>query len=89
MLFEVLKLLKDFDANIVSVATSPHDDPGRKVFILRIETRNYKVLKPRSGSRGSIFFPPIDARQGTAGRPRHHRIDTGVTGKQDIEEVYR
>ena len=21
--------------------------------------------------------------------PRHHRIGTGVTGKQDIEEVYR
>jgi hypothetical protein len=41
----VLKLLKDFDANIVSVATSPHDDPGRKVFILRIETRNYKMVK--------------------------------------------
>jgi acetoin utilization protein AcuB len=45
MLFEVLKLLKDFDVNIVSVATSPQDDPGRKVFILRIETRNYKVVK--------------------------------------------
>jgi acetoin utilization protein AcuB len=45
MLFEVLKLLKDFDANIVSVATSTHDDPGRKVFILRIEARNYKVVK--------------------------------------------
>jgi len=45
MLFEVLKLLKDFDVNIVSVTTSPHDDPGRKVFILRIETRNYKVVK--------------------------------------------
>ena len=45
MLFEVLKLLKDFDANIVSVATAPHEDPGRKIFVLRIETRNYKVLK--------------------------------------------
>ncbi|MDD5762498.1 MAG: CBS and ACT domain-containing protein [bacterium] len=45
MLFEVLKLLKDFDANIVSVATAPHDDPGLKILILRIETRNYKVLK--------------------------------------------
>jgi acetoin utilization protein AcuB len=45
MLFEVLKLLKDFDVNIVSVATSPNDDPGRKVFVLRIETRNYKVVK--------------------------------------------
>jgi hypothetical protein len=29
----------------VSVATAPHDDPGRKVFILRIETRNYKLVK--------------------------------------------
>jgi acetoin utilization protein AcuB len=45
MLFEVLKLLKDFDVNIVSVATSPIDDPGRKVFILRVETKNYKVVK--------------------------------------------
>jgi len=45
MLFEVLKLLKDFEVNIVSVATSPNDDPGRKVFVLRIETRNYKVVK--------------------------------------------
>jgi len=45
MLFEVLKLLKDFDVNIVSVATSPHDDPGRKVFVLRIEARNYKMVK--------------------------------------------
>ncbi len=45
MLYEVLKLLKDFDANIVSVATAPHDDPNRKILVLRIETRNYKVLK--------------------------------------------
>ena len=45
MLFEVIKLLKDFAVNIVSVATSPHDDPGRKVFVLRIETRNYKGVK--------------------------------------------
>ena len=45
MLFEVLKLLKDFEVNIVSVATSPSDDPGRKVFVLRIETRSYKVVK--------------------------------------------
>jgi len=45
MLFEVLKLLKDFDANIVSVATSPGDEPGKIVNILRIETRNYKMLK--------------------------------------------
>jgi acetoin utilization protein AcuB len=45
MLFEVLKLLKDFDANIVSVATAPHEDPERKVLILRVETKSYKVLK--------------------------------------------
>ncbi|MGB7972300.1 MAG: CBS and ACT domain-containing protein [Candidatus Deferrimicrobiaceae bacterium] len=44
-LFEVLKLLKDFDANIVSLATTSHDDSERKVLILRIETKNYKVLK--------------------------------------------
>src|SRR3990170_4196158 len=45
MLFEVVKLLKDFDANIVSVATASHDDPGMRILILRIETKNYKVLK--------------------------------------------
>ena len=45
MLFEVLKLLKDFDANIVSVATAAHDDPDMKILILRVETKNYKVLK--------------------------------------------
>ena len=44
-LFEVLKLLQDFDANIVSLATTSHDDPERKVLILRIETKSYKVLK--------------------------------------------
>ncbi|MGA7105378.1 MAG: CBS and ACT domain-containing protein [Candidatus Deferrimicrobiaceae bacterium] len=45
VLFEVVKLLKDFDANIVSMATTSHDEPGRKSLILRIETNNYKVLK--------------------------------------------
>jgi len=45
VLFDVLKLMKDFDANIVSVATAPHDDPARKILVLRIETKNYKVLK--------------------------------------------
>jgi acetoin utilization protein AcuB len=45
MLFEVLKLLKEFDANVVSVATSAHEDPDRKIFIMRIESKNYKVLK--------------------------------------------
>jgi acetoin utilization protein AcuB len=45
MLYEVLKLLKDFDVNIVSVATGVHEDPGMKILILRMETKNYKVLK--------------------------------------------
>ncbi len=45
MLYDVLKLLKDFDVNIVSVATAAHEDPDMKIFILRIETKNYKVLK--------------------------------------------
>jgi acetoin utilization protein AcuB len=45
MLFEVLKLMKDFDANVVSVATAAHDDTDRKILILRVETRNYKLLK--------------------------------------------
>jgi hypothetical protein len=41
----VLKLIKDFDANIVSVASASHEDPGMKILILRIETKNYKMLK--------------------------------------------
>jgi acetoin utilization protein AcuB len=45
MLFEVLKLMKDFDASIVSVATVAHDDPDKKVLVFRIEVKNYKVLK--------------------------------------------
>ncbi len=45
MLFEVLKLMKDFDANVVSVGTAPHDESDRKILILRIESKNYKVLK--------------------------------------------
>jgi acetoin utilization protein AcuB len=45
MLFEILKLMRDFDANVVSVATAPHDDQGKKILILRIESKNYKVLK--------------------------------------------
>ncbi len=45
VLFEVLKLFKDFEANLVSVATVSHDDPGRKILILRVETKSYKVLK--------------------------------------------
>jgi acetoin utilization protein AcuB len=45
MLFEVLKLMKDFDANVVSVATAAHDDQGKKILILRVEAKNYKVLK--------------------------------------------
>jgi hypothetical protein len=45
MLYEVLKLMKDFDANIVSVATAAHDDTDKKILILRIEAKNYKVLK--------------------------------------------
>ncbi len=45
MLYEVLKLLKDFDANVVSVATTTNDDPEMKTLILRVETKNYKVLK--------------------------------------------
>jgi acetoin utilization protein AcuB len=45
MLFEVLKLMKDFDSNVVSVATAAHDDQGKKILIMRIETKNYKLLK--------------------------------------------
>jgi acetoin utilization protein AcuB len=45
ILFEVLKIIKDFDANIVSVASASHEDTGMKILILRIETKNYKILK--------------------------------------------
>ena len=45
MLFEVTKLMKDFDVNIVSVATLAHDKPDKKVLVFRIEVKNYKVLK--------------------------------------------
>ena len=45
VLFDVFKLIKDFDGNIVSVANASHEDPGMKILILRIETKNYKVLK--------------------------------------------
>jgi acetoin utilization protein AcuB len=44
-LLELLKLLKDFEANVVSVATAAHDDPNKIINILRIETRNYKLVK--------------------------------------------
>jgi len=44
-LLELLKLLKDFEANVVSVATAAHDDPDKIINILRIETRNYKLVK--------------------------------------------
>ena len=44
-LLELLKLLKDFEANVVSVATAAHEDPEKIINILRIETRNYKVVK--------------------------------------------
>jgi len=45
MLYEVTKLLKEFDAKIVSVATAAHEEPGKKTLLLRFETKNYKVLK--------------------------------------------
>ncbi|MCL1926700.1 MAG: CBS and ACT domain-containing protein [Syntrophorhabdaceae bacterium] len=44
-LLELLKLLKDFDANVVSLATTPCEKPDMIVNILRIEAKNYKVLK--------------------------------------------
>ena len=44
-LLELLKLLKDFEANVVSVATAAHDDPDKIINILRIEARNYKLVK--------------------------------------------
>jgi acetoin utilization protein AcuB len=44
-LYEVTKLLNDFGVNVVSVATAPHEDPGMRIIILRIETGKYKIVK--------------------------------------------
>ena len=44
-LLELFKLLKDFEVNVVSVATAAHEDPAKIITILRIEARNYKVVK--------------------------------------------
>ncbi len=43
--FEVIRLFRDFDASVVSLATVSHEDPEKKVLIVRVETGNYKVLK--------------------------------------------
>lgn len=45
MLYEVTRLLNDFNANIVSVATAAHEDPEMKVLVFRIETNRYKLVK--------------------------------------------
>lgn len=45
MLYEVTRLLNDFNVNIVSVATAAHDDSGMKIMIFRIETNRYKLVK--------------------------------------------
>jgi acetoin utilization protein AcuB len=55
-LLELLKLLKDFNANVVSVATAAHDDPAKIINILRIETRNYKVVKAAIKKSGFEFL---------------------------------
>lgn len=44
-LFEVAKLLKEFDVNIVSVVTTSSEDPEKKILVMRIETNKYKVIK--------------------------------------------
>ena len=43
--FEIIRLFRDFDASVVSLATVSHEDPEKKVLIVRVETGNYKVLK--------------------------------------------
>lgn len=45
VLLEVLKLFADFDGKIVSMATATHPEPEMKILILRVVTKNYKVLK--------------------------------------------
>ncbi len=44
-LFEVAKLLKEFNVNIVSVVTTSSEDPEKKILVMRIETNKYKVIK--------------------------------------------
>ena len=55
-LLDLLKLLKDFDANVVSVATAAHEDPAKIINILRIEARNYKVVKAAIKKSGFEFL---------------------------------
>ena len=52
-------LMKDFDANIVSVATVAHDEPDMKVLIFRIETKSYKLLKAAI-KKGGYEMPSAD-----------------------------
>ena len=44
-LFELLRFFRDFGAGIVSLATVSHEDPKMKVVVVRVETKNLKVLK--------------------------------------------
>ena len=45
VLLEVVRFFHGLDASIVSLATVSHEDPKRKVLVLRVETNGYKVLK--------------------------------------------
>jgi len=63
LLFEVMKLMKDFDANIVSVATAPHDDPARKILVLRSRRRpQVSSPDPEVGFDLVSRLPPVKER---------------------------
>jgi len=76
---------EDFDANIVSVA-SPHDDPDGSV---HPADRTGTTRGAEGAIRKRVHLLRRLTRRKERRSPWHHRIDTGVTGKQDIEEVYR
>lgn len=44
-LFKVARLLSEYDVNIVSVVTASSGEPDKKILIMRIETKNYTVVK--------------------------------------------
>ena len=45
LLWQLASIVSSRDQNVVSLATAPHDEPDKIVNIIRIEAKNYKVLK--------------------------------------------
>jgi len=56
VLFDLLRIFRDYEASIVSLATVSHDDPKRKVLVVRVETKNLKVLKAAIRKGGYEFL---------------------------------